>query len=419
MKSRYQFGFLPILILLIGLGAMLATLFSIRDISIGEGDMFENAMMNANPIADSISRFLTAIILAMCGFKIWSVIRQDQVPGGGSGILFYYLLFFLCATLFTALLGHRGDFDIKLLYAPIALAAVYVTRPMPTDNFLSLSKYILLIYMYGSLLATVLAPSWALMGTYESLLPGVETRLFGVATHANQLGPLAAAYLVIELLKPTRTKLRVIHLVITLVVLIWAQSKTAWGFVLLATLYFLFAKIESVLFPNKNARMNFPRVLLYGLGVMVGVSLFAIVAGLTNVIPAYSSTGVESLTGRTTIWTITFDAWAPNPIFGYGLSLWNTDFRAQYGLFNVGHAHSQFVHTLGSSGLIGLFGLLIYLGALFKRSIQVAKTNPVALALFGLIVVDCVTETPLSNTGILNAYFFLHLLLFSQLRSVK
>lgn len=417
MELRFNFGLLPALILLVGLGLMLVTNLSPRDISMGEGDMYE--MVVVNSFIDNLSRVLTAIILALCGFKILSVIKEKKVPSGGSGILFPYLMFFLCTTLTTALLGKNGDLKIQMFYVPFVLIAVYLTRPIPTIHILSLSKFILLIYIYGSLLAAVFVPSRALLGTYESLLPGVDTRLFGISGHANQLGAFAAVYLAMEFLKPARTKFHIIHLATALFVLIWAQSKTAWGFVLLAILYFLFAKVERALFSKINMKLNFGKFLLYALGVVTGLGLFVMVTGLINIAPSSSGIDEETWTGRGIIWKITLDAWATNPIFGYGLSLWDKDFRDQYGMFYVGHSHNQFIDTLGSAGMIGLLGLLIYLLALFKRAIKIVKENPVALALLAFILIDSATETPLRNSGVLTGYFFLHLLLFAQLRTVR
>jgi len=411
MKLRFQFGFLPLLILLIGLGGILINVLSPRDI--GMGDTFERAP--ANPIAVYVGMALTGIILAICSFKILFVTLKGRVPSGASGILFYYLLFFLCTVLITAVVG-RGTFVINLLYAPIIFAAVYVARPMPTAQLMFLSKSILLVYVYGSLLAAVLVPSWALMGPYVTILPGVDTRLFGLSSQANQLGPLIAAYLAIEFFSPTRSRLRTIHLVAALFVLVWAQSKTSWVFVLLAIAYLVFIKIEQALFPQSNSRRHYAKIVFYCSGMLAGAVL---IAGLINLVPVNSGTGIETLTGRTAIWAITLQAWADNPIFGYGLGLWDIDFRTKYGMPFAGQAHNQFIHTLGSSGLVGLFGLLMYLGALAKRAINIAKINPVALALLFLIVVECMTEAPLRNGNILTGFFFLQLLLFAQLRSDK
>lgn len=417
MRSYNKFSFLPILLLLIGLGTIAITILSPRDLSLGEDKLFEEVQLNL--IGDNVSRVLTAIILALSGLKIFSVIIKGKIPSGGSGLLFSYLIFFFLATFITALFAKNGGFSIQLLYVPIVLTAVYVTRPMASVSLISLSKFILLIYIYGSLFAAVFASEMALIGNYEGLIPGLTTRLFGVSTHANHLGPFAVIYLAMEFLNPMRSKLRLIHLTAGWAVLIWAQSKTAWGFALLATLYFVSTKIESALFlrsTSKRQHKKFIRLALWLAGIIL---IFAMYSGPTNIAPTSSGGSVETLTGRTTIWTITLDAWATSPIFGYGLSLWDLDFRTKYGMPFAGQAHNQFIHTLGSSGLVGLIGLLIYLSALTKRALNIEKVNPVALVLLSFIIFDSITEIPLHNGGVMNGFFFIHLILFAQLRSIE
>ena len=411
MRLHFHSSFLSMLVLLIGLGTILITILSPRDISMG--DTYTLETVQTHPTADNVGRVFAGIILAISLYKIFSVFQQGKVPRSGSEIYIGYLLFFICSVLIAAIVGH-GAFDIRFLYAPIILTAVYVTRPISTAQLLFLGKLILLIYIYGSLLAAVLAPSWALMGTNTSILPSVDTRLFGVSSQANQLGPLVAAYIVIELLLPVRSILRTVHLAAAFLVLIWTQSKTSWLFVLLTLIYLVFIKIERALFPTSSSRKGFAKFVFYSLGIAVSMISVAV---LIYFDPMNSSIGVESLTGRTVIWAITLNAWSDNPVFGYGLGLWDIDFRNQYGLPFAGQAHNQFIHTLGSSGLVGLFGLLIYLGVMAKRALKISKTNSVALALLFLIVVESMTETPLRNGDILSGFFFLQLLLFAQLMS--
>ena len=416
MNSGFRFSFLSILILLIGLGTMAITILSPRDNSIGEDKLFEEVQLNL--IADNVSRVLTAIILLLSGFRILAAIQKSKISSGKSGILFSYFIFFFLATFTTAFLAKNTSFSIQWLYVPTVLTAVYVTRPMPSVSLISLSKFILLIYIYGSLLAAVFASEMALVSNYESVIPGVTTRLFGVSSHANQLGPLVVSFLVMEFANPMRSKLRLIHLTAATAVFIWAQSKTSWGFALLVSLYFVNNKIESTLFSQSSSRGYYKKFIQIVLGLVGIVVIYAMVAGLDNVVLSGAAGGVETLTGRTAIWAITLNAWASDPLFGYGLSLWDIDFRSKYGMLYVGHAHNQFIHTLGSSGLVGLTGLLIYISALAKRAFKIAKINSVPLMLLGLTIVGSLSETPLTNIGLFNGYFFLHLLMFAQLRSI-
>jgi O-antigen ligase len=413
MKIRVHFGFIPLLVLVVGLGSIVVNILTPRDIEMG--DTFD--VIPTNPAAVIVGQSLIGVILVASVLKILFAIRQDRGFSGGTKVFLSYLLFFISNTLIPGFVGH-GALAANLMYAPIVFAAVYLSRPIPTHRLLALIKTVLLTYLYGSLLSAVIAPDWALLGGYEGqgVLPSVDTRLFGVSSQAVQLGPLMAAYFVIECLAPTESWLRKIHLPASLVVLVWTQAKTAWVFVLIFVAFMGAAKLRRKFrsLPNLEWRLATPA--FYS---MLAIASVLIVAGVANLIPAGSDTKIETLTGRTAIWSITLDAWADNPIFGYGLGLWDVEFRTYYGMPFAGQAHNQFIHTLGSAGIIGLSGLLVYLWAMGRRAFKVSGSNPVALALFCLVVVECVTEAPLRNGIILSGLFFLQLVLFIQLQGVR
>jgi len=276
----------------------------------------------------------------------------------------------------------------------------------------------LLAYVYGSILAAVVAPDWAMLGGYTSYLPNVDFRLFGVTPHSNSLGPLAAAYVVLEMASPTHSRARILHLLATVGVLLFAQSKTAWVFILSVGVIYVLQKARQWFF---GAAAGYGTVTIFTLTVLASaiVMWLLMVATGSFELRMYESGGeIETLTGRIYIWAITLNVWQDNPLFGYGLGLWDEDFRAHYGLLFAGHAHNQFVQVLGSSGIVGLAGLLIYLGTLFVNVIRIAGNNVVPALLFGLIAIDCFTEAPLRNYHIFDAFFLIHLFLFAQLAQV-
>src|SRR5690606_20322169 len=68
-------------------------------------------------------------------------------------------------------------------------------------------------------------------------------------------------------------------------------------------------------------------------------------ANLTGWLPS----DVSTLTGRTTIWAASLEAFKMYPVFGYGPTLLNEDFRARWlGDFSAaGQAHNQLFQDLG------------------------------------------------------------------------
>jgi O-antigen ligase len=122
---------------------------------------------------------------------------------------------------------------------------------------------------------------------------------------------------------------------------------------------------------------------------------------------------VATLTGRTYIWTVALEAWAKNPIFGYGSSIWDPQFRQMIDMEYAYHAHNQLLQTLSVAGIVGLIGLLVYVAMLFKYSLAANKeTRGLSLALFAMLMIRSFTEAPFDLSGIFTGEFIMHLLLF-------
>jgi O-antigen ligase len=122
---------------------------------------------------------------------------------------------------------------------------------------------------------------------------------------------------------------------------------------------------------------------------------------------------IATLTGRDIIWAVALDEWRRNPLFGYGASMWNDAYRIQIGLEEATSAHNQFLQSLGSAGLVGLTGLLVYVGALMLHAINARRaTRGLSVAIFTTVLVRCFTETPLEVDAFLTCDFIVHLLLF-------
>ena len=121
-----------------------------------------------------------------------------------------------------------------------------------------------------------------------------------------------------------------------------------------------------------------------------------------------------TLTGRDLLWALAVQEWKHNPLFGYGPTMWNDAYRMQIGLDHAVSAHNQFLQSLSVSGAMGLIGLLVYLGALLLYAINARRgSRGLSVALLIVVLVRCVTETPLAlGGGFLSGAFVTQLLLF-------
>ena len=102
---------------------------------------------------------------------------------------------------------------------------------------------------------------------------------------------------------------------------------------------------------------------------------------------------------------------------GDGPSLWGIEFAYREGYLGIAsNAHNQFVDVLGSSGLLGLLCLLVYLQLLLKYAWSSAQsTQGFSLAFTIFILVRCITEAPLKTANIMTTDFLMHFVLFSLL----
>ena len=115
-----------------------------------------------------------------------------------------------------------------------------------------------------------------------------------------------------------------------------------------------------------------------------------------------SSEGAQltSLTGRDQIWAVAYDEWRRNPLFGYGPTIWDIDYRLLIGMPNATHAHNQLMDTLSRSGLVGALALGLYVLVLLVLSLRyVGISGGLSLALFLALFLRSISEVPLLLLG--------------------
>ncbi|MES0883036.1 O-antigen ligase family protein [Roseibium sp. SCP14] len=106
------------------------------------------------------------------------------------------------------------------------------------------------------------------------------------------------------------------------------------------------------------------------LGGLVAVNVILMSAATSSTLQSFLvSLGIDpSFTDRTSIWSVGLDAFARNPITGYGFrSFWQTEalFRSDFSLYTwavtAAHAHNGYLEQLLNGGMVGLVLVLIWL----------------------------------------------------------
>lgn len=433
--TRSDSYFASVIFWLIGSSAVLVEVLASRATTTTTNIIEGGGGLESTPtfLSTTFGRLSVLLIVSLAGirFIIGSFNPHKQFVSGLEGKkdpaknLFYsYLFYFTCCGLINSLAGTAPAFVHWMFYPVAIIGAIYLSRNAEAPILINNSKTILLLLIYSSLLAAIFFPSFAYETSYRGLIPGLTIRLYGLTAHPNTLGPVALLFLVLEYYQPTRNKFRRINTIAAVCVFVLAQSKTAYGAaaIVLLTAYW-FRPSQSILVGIRNNRA-IKAIALVTLTIS-SIGLTALIFDLLDIkfalnifsyLDAQDIKYLSTLTGRTMIWDITLDEWRKNWAFGYGPTIWYPEFRAKYGLLVVGQAHNQYIQALGEAGLVGLFGLLIYILMLIKSAISTARfSNGLSLALIIIPLSRTWTETPFRNFVINDWAFFTHLLVLSIL----
>lgn len=367
-------------------------------------------------VADFKSGFLVSrlLTLALLGFAAVELVR-GWVGGLGErrrapALLNAFLAYSVGTLLIQGVGSEHPDFSHKTLYLPLVMTAVYYLSQARWSDIEKQLKLALMVPVAGSLVAAALVPDFALLSPYTGLLPNIGFRLFGVTSHANVLGSAALLLLLIELYFPSPRYWRAVVISASVAAFLLAQSKIAWlaGF---AIILLVWVPYRLSVYRHLPGRAQ--RALRMWVGVIVLVLLAAAAAVFVDWAALFDRYGLGTFTGRIAIWQTTIDDAMRNPLFGYGPSIWDFEYRRQAGMLHVGQAHNQFVQTLGEAGVAGLVLLIGYLAVLLYYAVKFfTVSRGLILALFIILFFQSLSEAPLRIRALLDWPFFTHLLLF-------
>lgn len=413
---RQQSLLLGALIWIMGVGSAVQELFAPRILLIEGATAQVSSSYSTGAIWLIVSRLVTVgtfYFLSPLAI-VYGLYTRKGLPVAGLKLWLGVILFTL-GPLVASVMGTTPGFDRKLLFVPVIFTAAYLQPNIPLSWFVSQVKLVLLVYAYGSLIAGIVAPSWAFDFNYtSSMIPGLNIRLAGLTPQANALAPLQLLYLILEIFMPTKGIWKWPNLLSVLLVFTLCQSKTSWSIMMIA----LAIKVAYEVWQFPKKQFGYVFLLSCGLIVVFFVSLHLVLTEIDlSFISQDRMDSITTLTGRTTIWEFTLEAWKENPWFGYGPHIWNPEFRLQFGkqYLWAGQAHNQFIQALGEAGIFGLALLLIYLCVLVSYAFRYLKfTRGISIALIVFPLIRSITETPLRNY-VIDQAFFTHFVVFTFL----
>lgn len=338
-------------------------------------------------------------------------------------LLVSFLLFWAGTIGAPALFGAYPKVTHELLYALTLGCACCLADPQEGDRILRAARDALVLLMLAGLLVIPLRYTLVMDPSYSAGLLAGLPRFAGLTSHPVTQGSLAQLAAMLLWAMPYRHPW--VHRAawaLTLGVLFLAQSKAAWiAFVACAGAMAAVRHGGRLWRGLGNPRAGGWGVAVWSLAaVAVAASAGAMILGdafgqLVDFLQSPQGARLASLTGRDRIWVIAAQEWESHPVFGYGLTLWDSMYRARINLPNATHAHNQFMDDAARAGTMGALALVAYAATLATLSVRHARaTTGLSVALFLSLALRAVSEVPLALLGY-GTELFAHLVLLVTL----
>lgn len=330
-------------------------------------------------------------------------------------IVIAFVLFYVAFSIFPLIFGKSHQFHVSLIYPFFVFIALFLWMQLSKIDPIAVVKQCLGLIVLASLGVALLLPQLAVQPSYTGLIPGFNSRLWGLTAGANSLGSVAGTLLVLEAAEPSARRWLSKGIFFTAALaLILTQSKTsilaAFTGLLIIFGWRLVAGTQGKGLHGRNESLT----------VIILIALFVLLIGTASAWVMFSDTNVltsleQSLdpravanlgtaTGRTWIWEVAVKGGLENPLFGQGLGFWSLENRLRWGLLGAVHAHNLFLDVFTRSGFVGLIALLIFLYFVFRYSIRAAQyTQAGSVALVAVFLVRATFEVPVQPNSILGA----------------
>lgn len=367
-------------------------------------------------------RINTILFLFAACQRIATRLMQYESKPDTPTLLIITILFFFFTNVFTAAFfsAHPSP-EYEYVYLVLVCTASLLFAQGEEETAIRAVRNTLFIFMVISAGYMPWKPELVFSSNYlEGVIPGLTYRYAGLAAHANSLGESIVLFQLCLWNKPFNKRwLNYLGWTIGYASLVLTQSKTSWiTFIICMSCmgYFKFGVfLKQRLFDVKNPILpaTFILMTMIAAGVISGVLMFSkIGSNINSFFATRMGTELLTMTGRDVIWEVALNEWRNSPIFGYGLTIWDSAYRAKIGIPGAVSAHSQFYQTLASAGIVGVTGLAIYVPTLFWFALKTAKSSQgLTLAIFLMLLFRSFSEVSLSVSGHFGPDQLTHILL--------
>jgi O-antigen ligase len=365
----------------------------------------EETGQTASPAVGWISRFSNLALVVISVPMLLNLLPFNTPIGGdaakaiGRRLLLVLLFAFTLMFFLSPFASARGGLDRKAIYAFLAMTVMLVSTPEDCRAALRVIKAELAFFCFASLCFIVLDRDRVIAPNYEGILSFIPFRFFGLAPHANAMGPIAGLLLLLEIAVPSgRRSLRAIGFGLGALVLLLAQSKTAMGGVLVG-LYATWLATRARR-PGGLASAGMSSLLVLGLGASLLLLAISFAGRWDDMLFRLNGLSqkfdLARVSGRADIWREALSEFASHPVFGYGSLIWGDEFRTQVRLNYAFHAHNQFLQTLSESCMVGFVGLMTFLAATVRYLVKaIPATHGASIGLLLVLMTRFFTEAPM------------------------
>lgn len=423
-----EIGLLPYIFYPIIFSVMLAKMTSGRDFSLMPTSESGIAAHESTPAyVFVIARFTTLFILVAVSERIINrVLHYGRNPKVPMGLLLCFIFFFLTTVVLAAFLGTHPSISHEYMYLFLGGSAALLFSEAEGDVAIRNVRNAMLVCLVVSACFLIVAPQMVIRTGYlDGVVPGLTVRYAGLTSHSNTMGGLTVVYLLCLSSRPYKGWLNRFAWIIGLITLVIAQSKTSWITFSLSTLSLSYFRYSDVL---KKYFFDFRRpfflvttlsLVMIMFTVLISLVLFSSSGNFLNAfLMSQAGADLMTMTGRAQIWEVAVLEWQRNPLFGYGLTIWNDAHRAKIGISAAVTAHSQFYQTLSSSGIVGVIGLVIYVLTLLFYALKTVRVSQgLTLALFLMVMFRSMSEVPLTMVGYYGPDELTHLIILMVIAS--
>ena len=409
LTMRRSHGYMHLVFYIILLMVALTNVLSGRDVTSTDLFFEEVAPLARQPLMVYAQPLASLLLLIVASERIianW--LKRENQASYFSLLAIAYVLFWAGTVAAPAFLGAHPYFSHDYFYPlVIGMAAVLATK-QESVIAIRATRNALLLFMIAGLLLIPVSPNLVIDFSYtQGLLPGVP-RITGLASHAVTLGLLSQLCMLCLLTLPFKNVWsNRLAWSISFGMLFLAQSKSSWISFAVCAICIVVVQGSATFWRRVGnpLRPEFGVIfIVLFMGTLLSVAMILMFGEVNSKLDSFfdSAQGAQlvSLTGRDQIWAIAYEEWQRNPIFGYGTTLWDANFRMSIRMPNATTAHNQFMDSLSRSGTVGAVTLVFYALVLLVQSVRYARVSGgLTLALFVTLAMRSISEVPLLLFG--------------------